>query len=91
MVHLGPLAPVDDDNGTTPEPWALDHGLTLLAQTESRPGPLTGEGEQWMERQTTGKIMAVCQCGFTTGMVDKAELPDIEALKADHPSAWAMP
>lgn len=53
--------------------WALDHWLTVLAQTESRPGPLTDEDERWMERRHTGKAMAVCTCGRSSGLIDRAD------------------
>ncbi|WP_326729721.1 hypothetical protein [Streptomyces phaeochromogenes] len=91
MVHLGPLTPTEldsqdkADSDGTPEPWALDHHLHTLAQSEARPG-----ADGWMERRPTGKVWILCPCGYSTGLVDKAELPDIEALRAEHPSAHTM-
>lgn len=69
----------------TPEPWTLDHLVHVFAQSESRPGPLTGEGERWMERQRTGKVMVVCTCGYSSGLIDHAELEDtVASLAAEH-------
>ncbi|MGW3416474.1 hypothetical protein [Streptomyces phaeochromogenes] len=69
------------------EPWVLDHQLHLLAQIESRPGLPDAKGDRWMDRRTTGKVMAVCTCGLNTGLVDRGELPSIEQLAAEHPRA----
>jgi hypothetical protein len=74
----------------TEQPWTLDHEVTLFAQTESRPGPLTDEGEQWMERQHTGKVHVVCQCGYASGLIDRTELKaTVTAVQAEHPSTTA--
>lgn len=68
-------------------PWALDHQVHLLAQTESRPGPPTDKGEQWMECQRTGKAMVVCTCGYNSGLIDRADLEaTVAALADEHPS-----
>jgi hypothetical protein len=68
-----------------PEPWTLDHYMHAFAQTESRPGPLTDEGECWMERQQTGKVMVVCSCGYSSGLIDAAELEStVAGLAAEH-------
>ena len=86
MVHLGPLSHMDVL--PEPSPWALDHLVHLIAQTESRPGSLTDEGEQWMERQQTGKVMVVCNCGYNSGLIDHAELEDTMAgLTPEHQPA----
>ncbi|NUP16619.1 MAG: hypothetical protein HOZ81_11020 [Streptomyces sp.] len=75
----------------TPEPWALDHQVHAFAQTESRPGPLTAEGERWMERQPTGKVMVVCTCGYSSGLIDGAELENtVAALQEGHAPALAQ-
>ncbi|MGW3651887.1 hypothetical protein [Streptomyces sp. NPDC000878] len=69
----------------TPEPWTLDHLVHVFAQTKSRPGPLTDEGERWMDRQQTGKVMVVCTCGYTSGLIDHAALEDtVAALATEH-------
>ncbi|MFE3857794.1 hypothetical protein ACFXPN_42485 [Streptomyces griseorubiginosus] len=69
----------------TPEPWTLDHQVHLFAQTESRPGPLTDDGGRWMERQPTGKVHIVCQCGYASGLIDRTELEStVAGLAADH-------
>lgn len=68
------------------EPWTLDHQVHVFAQTESRRGPATAEGEQWMERQQTGKVMAVCNCGYSSGLIDRTELQaTVVGLADDHP------
>lgn len=86
MVHLGPLSHMDVL--PEPAPWTLDHQVHLFAQTESRPGPLTDEGEQWMERQQTGKVMVVCNCGYSSGLIDRIELEDtMAALTPEHQPA----
>lgn len=67
------------------KPWTLDHQVHAFAQTESRPGALTDEGERWIERQQTGKAMVVCTCGYTSGLIDRADLEDtVASLAAEH-------
>lgn len=68
-----------------PEPWALDHQVHLFAQTESRPGPLTAEGERWMQGRPTGKVMVVCTCGYNSGLIERAEMEStVAALAGEH-------
>ena len=76
---------------TDPQPWAVDHQLHVLYQTESRPEPPNTDGDQWMERRRTGKAMAVCPCGYTSGLVDTPALPDPAALTAAHPDVYTPP
>ncbi len=64
-------------------PWLVDHEVHVFAQTESRRGALTDEGERWMDRQSTGKVMVVCTCGYNSGLIDHAELQDTVASLAD--------
>ncbi|MDX2948884.1 hypothetical protein [Streptomyces caniscabiei] len=65
--------------------WTLDHDVHVFAQTESRPGPLTDEGERWKECRQTGKVMVLCRCGYTSGLIDRTELePTVVALAAEH-------
>jgi hypothetical protein len=66
------------------QPWTLDHRLTWLPQTESRPGELTAEGEQWMECRPTGKARVVCTCGYSTDLVDRSALPSNDDLREHH-------
>ena len=88
MVHLGPLSYVEingqdvTDDLHTSQPWTMDHDLSLLAQTQSRPGD-----DGWMERRPTGKVRAVCACGYDTGLVERSELPSYEQLEAQHSQA----
>ncbi|MEU3255923.1 hypothetical protein [Streptomyces sp. NPDC006997] len=70
----------------TPGPWALDHEVHAFAQTEVRRGPLTDEGERWMERRQTGKVMVVCSCGYSSGLIDRTELESTVAGLADEHS-----
>jgi hypothetical protein len=66
-------------------PWTLDHQVHLFARTESRPGPLTAEGERWMERRQTGKVMVVCTCGYSSGLIDSADLErTVAELQVEH-------
>jgi hypothetical protein len=68
-----------------PQPWTVDHDVHVFAQTESRPGPPTDEGEQWMECQNTGKVMVLCRCGYTSGLIDRTELEaTVSGLAAEH-------
>jgi len=72
------------------QPWTLDHNLTWLAQTESRPGPVTDEGEQWMECRPTSRAMVVCACGYTSGLIERSEVrATVERLADEHPSRRA--
>lgn len=95
MVHLGPLNRLEVDGQDVtdsiravelqPEPWTLDHDVHVFAQTESRPGPLTDEGEQWMECRQTGKVMVLCRCGYSSGLIDHTELKaTVSGLAAEH-------
>lgn len=90
-MEIGPITYLEVDGQDVtdciqaPAPWALDHLVHVFAQTESRPGPLTDEGERWMERQQTGKVMVVCTCGYSSGLIDHAELEDtVASLAAEH-------
>ncbi|MDX2946805.1 hypothetical protein PV383_38400 [Streptomyces caniscabiei] len=74
-----------------PEPWALDHYLTVLNQIESRPGPPDDEGVRWMVRRLTGKAIAVCPCGLNTGLVDRSDLPNLQELVVQHPRSAGNP
>jgi uncharacterized ParB-like nuclease family protein len=67
------------------EPWTMSHQLHVLNQIESRPGPPDEEGVRWMQRRLTGKTTAVCSCGYSSGLVDRDELPPIEELARRHP------
>ena len=69
----------------TPEPWTTDHRLHVLNQIEARPGQPNDKGERWMERRLTGKVTAVCSCGYNTGLVDRSQVSDVEQLAAEHP------
>lgn len=62
------------------QPWTIDHRVTLFQQTKSRPGPVDGNGDQWVEREATGLMLAVCNCGYTTGWIPKADMPDHAVL-----------
>ena len=85
MVHLGPLNHMEIDGQDvtdciqTPAPWAMDHELLFLAQSESRPG-----GDGWKECRTTGKARAVCSCGYDSGLVDRGQLPTNDDLREHH-------
>jgi hypothetical protein len=69
------------------EPWTMSHQLHVLNQIESRPGLPNEQGECWMERRLTGKAIACCSCGYTTGLIDRTDLPPIADLAAQHPRA----
>lgn len=67
------------------EPWTLDHEVHLFTQSESRPGSPDDQGRQWMERQPTGKVMALCRCGYTSGLIDRTELEaTVSGLAGEH-------
>lgn len=68
-----------------PEPWSMDHQLHVLIQIEARAGQPNDKGERWMERRLTGEAIAVCSCGYSTGLVDSSSLPNVEELAAQHP------
>lgn len=71
--------------GAEPGSWSLDHEVHVFAQTESRPGPLTAEGERWKECRQTGKVMAVCTCGYSSDLIERAEMEStVAALADDH-------
>lgn len=102
MVHLGPLTPAELDcaacplresrgacgPGCTPEPWVVDHQVHLFTQSESRLGLPTEQGERWKECQRTGKVMVVCTCGYSSGLIDRTELTStLRSLAGDHPGS----
>ncbi|GAA4676813.1 hypothetical protein GCM10023347_33930 [Streptomyces chumphonensis] len=71
-----------------PQPWTPDHELHAFARTESRPGPPEEDGGQWMERRQTGQALIVCECGYTSGLIDRATVRETMAeLAAEHPPA----
>lgn len=66
------------------ERWVMDHRLHVLIQGEARDGQPNAKGERWVERRLTGKAIAVCSCGYTSGLVDSSSLPPVEQLAAEH-------
>ncbi|MGW2261440.1 hypothetical protein ACWCXE_27100 [Streptomyces sp. NPDC001780] len=62
------------------EPWTVDHQVTLHAQTRSRPSPADAAGDQWTEREHTGLMLAVCNCGLNTGWIPRDQMPSHAAL-----------
>lgn len=64
---------------TKAEPWALEHTLHLLTQTEILAG-----SDGWSERRPTGRALAVCNCGYISGWVPRDELPPVATLLAEH-------
>ncbi|TKS96219.1 hypothetical protein [Streptomyces lasalocidi] len=90
-MEVGPIAypqpsgqgPAHSDPAS--QAWTLDHNVHVFAQTESRPCGLTAEGERWLERRQTGKVMVVCSCGYSSGRIDHTELKATMAgLAAEH-------
>jgi hypothetical protein len=69
--------------------WTLDHDLVVLNQTEARPGETDTDGNRWLDYRTTGKVIAVCTCGYTSGLVDPTTLADRATLLGAHPSAMS--
>jgi len=65
----------------TAQPWFLRHDLHVMPQIEVRPS-----GTDWLEARRTGKAMVVCSCGYTSGLVEAAELPSPEDLADEHPN-----
>jgi hypothetical protein len=68
----------------TAEPWALDHAPRILMQMEVRPGPAMTDGTRWTERRLTGRGVALCSCGYNTGLIPRAELPEVTAFVSGH-------
>lgn len=78
-------APPPSPAAGTAEPWAAEHRLQVVAQTEARPtGAADSQGRHWLERRATGLAIAVCNCGWTTGWVPADELPSMPALLGRH-------
>lgn len=69
---------------TGPDQWTAEHRLTLLAQTESSAGTIDHRGQRWLDRRSTGLVLAACNCGYTTGWIPRAELPSYEWLLGKH-------
>lgn len=64
----------------TAQPWFLRHDLHVMPQMEVRLS-----GSDWLEARRSGKAMVVCSCGYSSGLVDAAELPSPEDLADEHP------
>jgi hypothetical protein len=92
VTDIGPIAHLEiDGQDMTPyihtEPWTLEHRVHLFNQDEVRPGPPDSDGTRWVERRLTGKANAVCNCGWSSGWMDRDELLAMrEQLKTEHPS-----
>lgn len=71
----------------TEQDWILDHDLRVLPQLESRPGQGDGQGNRWLNHRFTGKVLAACTCGYTSGLVPPSTLGDLDVLAAAHPSS----
>lgn len=69
---------------TNDEPWTLDHNPHIWLQHEARPMPPDENGRRWTERRLTGYGTACCSCGYTTGLVQRDQLPDIRTFIGQH-------
>lgn len=70
-----------------PEPWIIDHEVTLFAQVRTRRGPADDNGQRWAEREPTGLMLAVCNCGLNTGWITRDQMPAHETLADDEQHA----
>lgn len=66
-------------------PWTLSHQPRILTQHEARPGPPQPDGPPWTERRLTGYGIALCGCGYTTGLIPVGLLPDTIQFAREHP------
>ncbi|WP_031514829.1 hypothetical protein [Streptomyces sp. NRRL F-5123] len=66
-------------------PWTLNHQPRILIQNEARPGAPDTDGRTWTERRLTGLGVAFCDCGYTTGLVPREQLPDGLQFAREHP------
>lgn len=64
--------------------WSKGHRLTVHNQIESRPGPAQGDGASWLENRAVGVVHLLCNCGYSSGWIPRAEMPDPDQLKAEH-------
>lgn len=66
-------------------PWTINHQPHILIQHEARPGPPSPDGPPWTERRLTGLGVALCDCGYTTGLIPAERLPDTLQFTREHP------
>jgi hypothetical protein len=64
--------------------WTAQHRLALYNQIETTAGPVTERGQQWAETRGTGRVHLLCNCGWTSGWIDRKDMPSPEQLKAEH-------
>lgn len=64
--------------------WATDHTLHMFNQIAQQPGPADSEGRHYMEARKTGLVIAVCNCGYSSGWVPRGKLPGHLSLLAQH-------
>lgn len=63
-----------------PQPvWTTPHELHIHRQTEAHRGD-----DGWLVVQGTDLIHLLCNCGYSTGWISRAELPTREQLLAEH-------
>lgn len=76
----------DDTVPTLPgSRWATDHTLHLFNQIERRPTPAAdSQGQHWTEARKTGLVIAVCNCGYSSGWIPRSKLPGRLTLLAQH-------
>jgi len=65
--------------------WVLDHNPAILLQAESRGGEPNADGVRWIESRPTGLGMALCSCGYTTGLISRGQLPGPQRFADEHP------
>lgn len=71
--------------GPGPTPWVALCRLTIRTQIESRAGAtVEAIGDRWAEHRKTGRTLVACNCGYTTGWVEAADLPSLEDLVKEH-------
>lgn len=66
-------------------PWTRNHQPHILMQMDARSGQATADGTRWTERRLTGLGVALCDCGYTTGLIPREQLPDTAQFAAEHP------
>jgi hypothetical protein len=60
--------------------WTAQHRLALYNQIET--GPPTSDG--WATNRAAGRVHLLCNCGYSSGWIDRKDLPSPDQLKAEH-------
>ncbi|GAA2694372.1 hypothetical protein GCM10010400_69920 [Streptomyces aculeolatus] len=74
----------------TAAPWEMQHEVKVLNQRRTRAAEPDTEGVRWQEVELTGLVHGLCNCGASTGWVERPgpDAEDVVALLGEGCREW---